>query len=146
VAVSPLQQLHDDRPQVKALGGQPVLVAQGALLVRGLFEDFLGHEPLQARSEDVAGDPQVFAQGVKATDSEEHVAQHEQRPALADQLERARDRAVQVPIVVAQHPTVRITTQVASQDHYKDTRSTEEPQARRGAEQLSAGGISKSPV
>jgi hypothetical protein len=109
VAVAPLQELDDDRPQVHALVRQPVLVAQGPLAVRDLREDVLGDEALEARGEHVASHAQVALQRVEAAHPEEHVAQHEERPALADQLQRASDRAVLIAVVGPKHPISTIS-------------------------------------
>ena len=109
VAIAPAQELDDHRPQVEALLGEAVLVALGALLVGDLPQDALRDEPLQARGEHVARDAEVALDRVEAAHAEEDVAQDEHRPALADELERARDRAVLVPVVAAQHPATHST-------------------------------------
>ena len=94
VAVAPAQQLDDHRPEVEALRRQPVFVAWGALLVGDLFEDALADEAVEARREHVAGDAEALLHLIEATPSEEHVAQHEQRPALAHELQRTCNRAI----------------------------------------------------
>src|SRR5271163_387903 len=83
VAVAPAQQLDDHRPQVQALAGQPVFMADRPLLVGNLLEDPFGDEPVEARGEHVAGDAETLLHLVEAPSSEEYVAQHENRPALA---------------------------------------------------------------
>ena len=61
-------------------------------------------QALQARGEDVARDPEVALQRVEAVHAQEHVSQHQERPALADQLKRAGDRAVLIAVVGPEHP------------------------------------------
>ena len=104
VAVAPLEQRHEDGPQVGALLGEPVLTAQRALLVRPLHQDPFLDEPLEPRLQDVAGDPEVLLQLLEAPDPQEDVADDEQRPPLAHHLERRRHRAVLVGVVTLQHP------------------------------------------
>src|SRR6516162_7312006 len=80
VAVAPLQERHEDRPQVGALLGQAVLAAQRPLLVRALHQDPLVDETLEAGLEDVAGDAQVALDVVEAADAQEDVADDQQGP------------------------------------------------------------------
>ena len=101
VAVAPLQQGHEDGPQVGALLGQAVLAAQRALLVRPLHQDALLDEALEPGLQHVAGDAQVALQVVEAPDAQEDVPDDEQGPALAHHLERRRHRAVLVGVVTA---------------------------------------------
>src|ERR1700677_3625989 len=103
VTVAPAKQLDDHGPQVEALRRQTVFVAQRALLVGDLFEDPLGHQPVQARGEDVTRDAEALPHLVEAPPAEEHIAQHEDRPTLANELERTGDRAVLVLVVAPQH-------------------------------------------
>jgi hypothetical protein len=91
VPIAPAQQLDDHRPQIEPLGRQPVFVAHRPLLVGDLFENPLGHEAIEARGEHVAGDAEALLHLVEAPPAEEYVAQHEDRPALADELERPGD-------------------------------------------------------
>ena len=60
-------------------------------------------EPLEPRLQHVARDAEIRLQLVEAAHAEEDVADDQQRPALADDLERAGDRADLVVVVVAEH-------------------------------------------
>src|SRR5436305_384775 len=91
VAIAPLQQRDDHRPEVDAFVGQPVLVALGTLLVATALEDALLDEPLQPRLQHVARDAEAALEVVEAADAEERVAEDEHRPALAHDLERPGD-------------------------------------------------------
>ena len=73
VAVTPLQQGDEHRPQVGTLLGQAVLAAQRALLIGPLHQDPLLDEPLQPRLEDVARHAQVALDVVEAPDAQEDV-------------------------------------------------------------------------
>ena len=57
--VAPLTHGGEDRPEVAPLVGEPVLVAQGALLVGHPLEDTGLDQAGQAHVEDVAGDAQA---------------------------------------------------------------------------------------
>ena len=88
VAVAPLQQGHHDRPQIEALLGQPVLEARGALLVGHALEDALVDEAAEAVGEHVARDAEVALEVVEAAHAHERLAHDEDRPAVAEHLER----------------------------------------------------------
>jgi uncharacterized circularly permuted ATP-grasp superfamily protein len=64
-------------------------VAQRPLLVRDLLEDPGLDEPLQPVLQDVARDAEALREVAEPADAEERVADDQQRPALADELERA---------------------------------------------------------
>ena len=93
VAVAPLHQRDDRRPQVQALLGQAVLVARRVLLVEAPLEHALLEQPREARLQHVARDAEVGLDLVEAAQAQQHVAHDQQRPALADHLERAGDAA-----------------------------------------------------
>jgi hypothetical protein len=103
VAVAPLHQRDDRRPQVKALVGEAVFVAPGMLLVEAPLEHALVEQARQARVEHVARDPQIGLDLVEAAQAEQHVAHDQQRPALADHLQRAGEAAHLVVISIAEH-------------------------------------------
>ena len=75
-----------------------------ALLVEPALEHALLHEAREPRLEHVAGDAEVRLDLVEAAQPEHHVAHDQQRPALADDLERAGDAAHLSAVVVAKHP------------------------------------------
>ncbi len=101
-AVAPASERHDDRPEVAALLGQPVLEARRALLVLDAVEHAGRDQPPQAVGEAVARQTDG-AEVLEAARAEERVAQHEQRPAIADDRERSRHRAGQVSDVTPAH-------------------------------------------
>ena len=100
IAVAPLHQRDDRRPEVQALLGQAVFVAGRALLVEPLLDDALLLQAGQAGLQDVAGDPQMSLELVESPQSQHHVADDQQRPALAHDLERPGDAAGLVGVVV----------------------------------------------
>ena len=100
VAVAPVQHRDHHRPEVEALLGEEVLVARRALLVGALLEDALVDQQREAGGEDVAGDAEVLLDLVEAAAAVEDVADHEQRPALAEDLEGPGDRADLVVLAV----------------------------------------------
>ena len=79
-------------------------MARRSLLVEASFEHAVIHEPRQPGLKHVACDPQVALYLVEAAKPEEHVADDQQRPALADYGECAGDAARLVVVVVAEHP------------------------------------------
>ena len=103
VAVAPLHQRDERRPQVGALLGQAVLVALGALLVAALLEDALVNEAGQAVGEHVARDSQVALEVLEAAHPQKGVADDEHGPAVADRLERACDRADLLVVGAGEH-------------------------------------------
>ena len=94
--VTPLAQRGHDRPQGAALVGEEVVVAAAAFVVGATLEDPGGDEGVESDREDVAGDPEALDEVLEAADAEERVAQDQQRPPLADDLQRLGDRAVHV--------------------------------------------------
>jgi hypothetical protein len=103
VAVAPLHQRDDRRPQVQTLLGEAVFVARRTLLVDALLEHALLLQARQAGLQHVARDAQVLLDLVEAAQAEEDVAHDQKRPALADHLQRARDAAHLAVVVVFQH-------------------------------------------
>src|SRR5581483_5236678 len=90
-------------PQLGALLGQPVLEAGRPLAVADALEDARGDEPVEAIREDVARDAEAREQLVETTAAECDVADDQQRPAVADELERPGDRAVLAFVRALQH-------------------------------------------
>src|SRR4051812_40516566 len=103
VLVAPADEPDEHGPEAPPLLRQPVLEALRALLVGHALEDALVDEAPQPGGQHVAGDPQRALEILEAPHAEERVAQHEQRPALADHLERARDRAGLVLVEPSEH-------------------------------------------
>ena len=103
VLVAPVQQGDQGRPEVEALLGQEVLVAGRAFLVGAALEDALLDQPAEPGREDVAGDPERALDLAEAAVAVHHVADDQQRPALADHLERLGDGADLAGIAVVKH-------------------------------------------
>ena len=67
----------------------------------------LGDWPITARQGGSLPDGVAWALDlIEAPATEKHVAQHEDRPALADELQGAGDRAVLIGVVAFQHPLI----------------------------------------
>src|SRR5581483_148561 len=103
VPVSPLHECEQRYAEVAAFLGELVLVALGPLLVADAFEDSVVDELLEPVGEDVAGDAETLLELLETAPAEERVADDQQRPALADELERPRDGAVLSFVVASQH-------------------------------------------
>lgn len=100
--VAPLHQSDDHRPQVEPLFGQAVLVARGMFLIGTAVDQLRCHEPLEPVLENVAGDPEVAPEVVETMDPHHQLADHEQRPSLADECEGAGDAALLAVISTVQ--------------------------------------------
>lgn len=96
-AVAPLPQCDDHGPQVAALFREDVVEAGRALAVGDPFEDALVDEMGQSLVEHVAGDAQSFLELVETCDTHEGVADDQQAPPLADDLQALADGAVHLP-------------------------------------------------
>jgi EmrB/QacA subfamily drug resistance transporter len=103
VLVSPLHERREREPQVAALRREPVLEALRALLIADALEDAVLDELRQAIGEDVSRDTEAFVELLEPPPPEERVAHDEERPALADELESAGDRAFLTFVVALQH-------------------------------------------
>jgi hypothetical protein len=78
-------------PQVPALVGEPVVVSRWVLAVGDLGEHPGLDEAGQALAEHVARDPESLLEVVEAGHAEEGVAEDQQRPPRADDLQALRD-------------------------------------------------------
>ena len=93
--VAPLAQRDEHRPQRLALVGEHVVVAaRGPRRSSGARARRASTSVSSRVGQDVAGDAEPLLELLEAGDAEEGVAQDQQRPPLADHLERAGDRAV----------------------------------------------------
>src|SRR5262245_31352345 len=101
--VAPLAQRRQGDVELAALRGEPVLEARRALAVRDSLQDRLRHQPVEPVGEDVPRNSEALLELVEPAQPEEDVADDEQRPALADDLERPRDRAVLALVAALQH-------------------------------------------
>jgi hypothetical protein len=89
--------------QVETLLRQLVLVPLWALAVEDALEHAFVDQPVEPVGQNVAGDTQALLQLVEPAQAEQDVADDQQRPALADNLERSGDRAVLAFVVAVQH-------------------------------------------
>ncbi len=105
VAVAELHQRDEHRPQVQALFGQAVLVSKGVFLVRNPAQDAVLDERVEAVGQNVASRAGAPLEILEAARAHERVADDEQRPALADELERAGHRADLGVVGSAKHRT-----------------------------------------
>ncbi|MEJ7721691.1 MAG: hypothetical protein WKF58_15215 [Ilumatobacteraceae bacterium] len=91
--VTPLGQRHDHHPELATLLGQNVFVGTGRFGRRPPDHQPVGHEAVQALGEDVRRDPEPALEIREARHAgEDGIADDEQAPALAHQLESARRR------------------------------------------------------
>ena len=88
----------ENRPEAPSSIGQEVFVAAGPVLAS--FEDPFGDEAVESVGQHGAGDVEVDQKIAEAAYAEKAVADDEDRPALADELEGASDRAVLQPVVL----------------------------------------------
>ncbi len=91
------------RPQVTARRRELVEVSTPVFGVGPAFEDAVLHEPAEPIGEDGFGHVEVGLQVVEAPHAVESVADDQQRPPLADHLQRAGERAVLVLVAVPEH-------------------------------------------
>src|SRR5678815_2543934 len=103
VPVAPAGDRDDDAVQVEALLRQAVLEARRPVLVALAPEHAVLHQPREAVGEAVAAEAQARLEPLEAPRPEERVAQHEERPAVADDGERPGDRAVELSDLAPAH-------------------------------------------
>ena len=82
-----------------------VLVALGPLAIPNPLENALLDEPAKTVGKHVAGDAETLLELVEVAKAEEGVADDQQRPALADDLEGTGDRALLSFVVTLEHAT-----------------------------------------
>jgi hypothetical protein len=94
VPVTPLPERHDHGQQVAAGVGEPVLVPRWPAGILRALDDARVLQPAQPRGEDVARRAGVDGNLAEPPYAEEQLADHEQGPLLADDVEGAGNRAV----------------------------------------------------
>jgi hypothetical protein len=103
VAVAPFHE-HDQRGrELAALVGEGVSRPTGARLVGKPFEHAFVAKALEPAREDVGSDPEAVLELLEALRAEDCVAEDQERPALADDLQRSGDRADLIRIVALEH-------------------------------------------
>src|SRR6266496_1644235 len=103
VVIAPLAKRGQRDVQVETLLRQLVLVPLRALAVQDPLEHALVDQSVEPVRQHVAGDAEALLEFVEAVQTEQDVADDQQRPALADNLERSRDRTVLAFVVTVQH-------------------------------------------
>jgi hypothetical protein len=86
VAVTPFHEHNQGGPELTSLVGEHVLRPTGPLRVRDAFEQSLVAQPLEPVGEDVGGNPELRLEVLEARETDEGVAEDQQRPAFADDL------------------------------------------------------------
>src|SRR5215207_1601796 len=94
------------RPQLPCLRRGVVLEAIRPRLIAPALQHALGDEVVEPLGQHAARDAEAGEQPVEAVHAEEHVAQDQQRPALADDLEGAGDGADLLVVVAAEHGVI----------------------------------------
>ena len=96
VPVAPLHQRHQDRVQIQALAGQPVLVSRAlaGVPVGDLAQQILAHQACEPVAEHLPGHSGAAPHVIEPAHAVEGLAQHEERRALPDDVHRRADRAV----------------------------------------------------
>jgi len=88
--VPPVPPVHDGDErgrEVGSLGREPVLVPKGPLLIRDLLEHAVVDKALQPVTENVLGDTEVVLELTEPAHASEHVAENQEGPAIADDLQ-----------------------------------------------------------
>jgi hypothetical protein len=93
VAVAPVGQGQQHATQVLALGGQHILVAGRPRGIGAGLHHPVGDEGLEPRSQHVAGDAESLLPLLEAAHAKEGVPQDQDRPGIADDLQRPGDAA-----------------------------------------------------
>ena len=106
VAAAPAQQRAHHRPQLAAGLGQLVEVAPAVARVGPSVEDPVLHESAETIGQHGLGNIEMGLEIAEPAYAEEGVADDQQRPALADHLQRARHRAVLSLVVLAEHALI----------------------------------------
>src|SRR5712671_4413335 len=89
VLVAPLAQGGERDVEVEPFLRQLVLVPLRALAVEDALEHAFVDQPVEPVGQNVAGDSEALLEFVEAVQAEQDVADDQQRPALADNLERS---------------------------------------------------------
>src|SRR5262245_145362 len=106
VVIAPLSKRGERDVQVEPLLCQLVLVPLRPLAVQDPLEHTFVDQPVEPVRQNVAGDSQALLQFVEAVQAQQDVANDQQCPALADNLERSRDRTVLACVVTVQHASM----------------------------------------
>jgi hypothetical protein len=97
--IAPFGQRVENRPETQSPLSQEVFAATGAILAS--FEHPFDDKAIKSVGQHSAGDVEVGQKVVEAAYAEKAVPDDEDRPALADELERASDGAVLELVVLS---------------------------------------------
>ena len=101
--VSPRQKDHEGWDEVSTLLGEHVVVADRMVLVRTALKYTVFDQRLETLGEDLARDAEVALDVVESPQAHRDSRDDEGRPPLADDVERASERAVEVGEARALH-------------------------------------------
>src|SRR5215216_5965274 len=106
VAVAPEHEMPQHRPQLPCLRRGVVLEAIRPRLIAPALQYALGDEVVEPLRQHAAGDAEAGEQPVEAVHAKQHIAQDQQRPALADDLQGPGDGADLLVVVAAEHGVI----------------------------------------
>ena len=96
VFLAPLAQRYKQGKKAKSFLRQRVLVVRATVGGRNGLENAVVHEITQSRRQDVLCKAEVLLELAEAPQPIERVANDEQRPPVADRIERPRDRTARL--------------------------------------------------
>lgn len=80
---------EDDREEIETCLGKPVLIPVGVGTVANSLQHPLPYEGRETVCEHVAANAEIALEDTVATHAEECLTQHQKRPAIGEQVERA---------------------------------------------------------
>jgi hypothetical protein len=92
--LAPLPQGNQDREYAAPLRRQQIFLIRAAVGGGRGLQDALIDQPAKPHREDVLGESQLLLEFAEAGDPKQRLAKDQQRPPVADSVQRARDRAV----------------------------------------------------
>src|SRR5829696_2735621 len=94
--LAPLPQGDQDREYAAALRRQPIFLISAAVSGGRGLQDALIDQRAEPHGEDVLGEAEPLLEFAEAADPEQRLANDQNRPPVADRIQRARDRAIVV--------------------------------------------------
>jgi len=83
-AVAPGRHRGDQRIEVKSFFREAILESTGVLFVRSTVKNSAAHQLSQAVRQAMRRQPQILLNRVEPADAEEHIAEDQHRPPVAD--------------------------------------------------------------